>query len=177
MDNSTKQQVIEIFEQHRQAPATPFDENRFLDYLLVNPKQNRAVYSSFGGLNRFNEFIDEVQLRFSVYFSIKDRDAHYPLTRFVERIEQLRASPRSSIASMNNQIKRNSRGFTEIVGANLLLLIAVIYAWKDSLWLAVVILIAVAANAWFIRVSLRERQYNKKLLALLVSNTSQNSAD
>lgn len=170
MDNSTKQQIVEIFERHREAPATPFDENRFLDYLLLNPKQSRAVYDSFRGLKRFNMFIDEVQLRCSVYFSIKDRDAHYPLNRFVERIEQLRSSPHSSIASLNNQIKRNSRGSTAIVGTNFLVLIAIIYAWKSPVWLAVVMLIAVAANVWFVRTSLRENRYNKTLLAQLIAN-------
>ena len=40
---SRRDAVLAIFEKHRIAPATPFDEDHFLDFLLPHPKGNRIT--------------------------------------------------------------------------------------------------------------------------------------
>src|SRR5688572_14968620 len=98
--------VVELFESHRERPGTPFDATHFLDFLLAEPKGKGAVRNSFGGLRRFNAFIDAVQLEFAVYFSIKDRESNHSVDGFAARVEELMASPASSLASLRNQVQR-----------------------------------------------------------------------
>jgi hypothetical protein len=97
--------VIELFEKYRAAPGEPYDESHFLDYLLRSPAKPRAVYDSFGGLRRFNAFIDDVQMEFAICLSLQDRDANYSLAKFLQRVAELEKSPRGSLASLANQEK------------------------------------------------------------------------
>jgi hypothetical protein len=117
-----KERVLRLFERHRKTPGAPFDESHFLDYLLARPKRRHAVYNSFTGLRRFNAFIDAVQLEFSVFFSVKDREANYSLQKFVERVGQLKSSPRSSLASLRNS-KRRGFGWHTVVLLNVVALL------------------------------------------------------
>jgi hypothetical protein len=96
-----------LFERHRKTPGAPFDESHFVDYLLAQPKQSRAVYNSFSGLRRYKAFVDEVLLKFSICLSIQDRDANYSLEAFVKRLIALQHSRRSSLASLHNQQRRD----------------------------------------------------------------------
>ncbi len=77
MDADARTRIIQLFEKHRAAPGAPYDEGHFLDFLLRDPKKERAVYNSFSGLRRFNAFLDEVQYELGVCFSLDDRDANY----------------------------------------------------------------------------------------------------
>jgi hypothetical protein len=104
MDADARTRIMQLFEKHRAAPGAPYDEGHFLDFLLRDPKKERAVYNSFRGLRRFNAFLDEVQYELGVCFSLDDRDANYPLDRFVDRALELRRSRRGSLKSVNNQI-------------------------------------------------------------------------
>jgi hypothetical protein len=121
------------------------------------------VYNSFRGLRRFNAFIDDVQQEFAVCFSLRDREAHYPLARFVERIGELERSPRGSLASLKNQV-RAGPGWHVMVLANIPLLIPV--AWlRDSSWALVAwLVLVVLVNGLFVRFALRARTYHARLL-------------
>jgi hypothetical protein len=159
-----RDKVVALFEKHRITPGTPFDEDHFLDFLLSEPKKKRAVYDSFRGLRRFNAFIDEVQYEFAICFSLKDREANYCLDRFIDRVKELETSRRSSLASLNNQIKAGP-GWNAIVVANFILLIFAI-ALRNSTWLlAAVIGAAALLNGWFLRFSRRAKSYHARLLA------------
>lgn len=92
MNVCTRNRILALFEKHRATPNAQYDDDHFLDFLLASPKQKRAVYNSFRGLRRFNAFLDEVQNEFAVCFSIEDRDANYPIDKFVNRIQELQKS-------------------------------------------------------------------------------------
>jgi len=161
---SRRDAVLAIFEKHRIAPGTPFDEDHFLDFLLPHPKGKRAVYNSFRGLRRFNAFIDEVQFEFAICFSMEDRDANYPLDRFVDRVNELETSRRSSLASLRSQTRAATEWNVAIV-ANLVLFAAAA-ALKNHAWvLALIALAAVLFNSWFLWLSARAKRYHAKLLA------------
>jgi hypothetical protein len=115
--------VLQLFERHRAAPGTPFEESRFLEFLLAHPKEKRAVHNSFSGLRRCNAFISEVQLHFSIGFSLKDFEANYSLARFAQRVAEFQASRRASLASLRNQ-KRHGFGWGTVFVAT---------CWR-SLW-------------------------------------------
>jgi hypothetical protein len=161
--NSHRDRIVALFEKHRMKPGTPFDEVSFLGFLLAKPKKKRAVYDSFRGLRRFNAFIDEVQYEFAICFSQKDREANYSLDDFVDRIIQLEQSRRSSLASLNNQMK-SGYGWSAMVVTDFFPLIAAISLRGSALAVAVFLGIAIALNVWFFRFMTRAKRYHERLL-------------
>jgi hypothetical protein len=171
MADVTRFEVLAIFEKHRKKPGAPFEDENFLDYLLEAPKQKRAVYDSFSGLRRFNAFIDEAQLHFSIYFSLEDRDANYSLPKFIERVEFLQGSRRSSITSFRNQQKRGF-GWNTVVLFNFLLVSGLVVARSNTVVLTVLVAVMVAINVGALALFLRDRAYNKQLLAQLTESSA-----
>lgn len=162
MDARARDRIIELFEKHRATPGAPYDDDHFLDFLLANPKSRRAVYNSFRGLRRFNAFVDEVQFEFAVCLSMEDREANYPLSRFVSRVLELRKSRRGSLKSLDNQANAGA-GWQVLAGANFILLIAAALL-RDTSWaIAAIIGIAVFLNAWFFRFVWRAKAYLARL--------------
>jgi hypothetical protein len=171
MSTAHRDEIVAIFERHRQTPGADFAESHFIDYLLAHPKGNRSVHNSFLGLRRYNRFIEEVQMHFGVYFSIKDWEANYPLTKFVQRVSELQSSRRSSLASFRSHVRR---GF----GWNTVLVlsffgIASIYAlWQYSPVASMLILACLlVGHAWAVKAYLHWRSYHHALEARLTAQT------
>ena len=164
---SEKDRIIVIFEAHRKEPGASYDPDHFLDYLLAQPKRKYAVYNSFTGLRRFNAFVDQVQLEYSVYLSQKDRESNYNLDRFVARILELRSSPRSSLASLRNYMKK----FIEwhlIFLSNIFLAVPA-FAFRESAVFWLLISCIVIVNCfwfWFYR---RDAKYCTRLRQQLLA--------
>lgn len=158
MDANARTKIIELFEKHRATPGAPYDEAHFLDFLLAKPKSRGAVYNSFGGLRRFNAFVDDVQYEFAVCLSMKDRDENYPLAKFVSRVLELQKSRRGSLKSLDNQVKAGA-GWPVLLLADLGLLIAASLLRTSPIAIAAIIGIAVFLNSWFLRFAWRGRAY------------------
>ena len=170
---SHRDKVVALFEKHRIAPGTPYDEDHFLDFLLHEPKKKRAVYDSFRGLRRFNAFIDDVQCEFAVCLSHGDREANYSLNKFVDRVKELEASPRSSLASLDNRMKALPEWNLVVVVNFILLVLAV---WLRTRTWAIVVLIGAAffINGSYLRFWRRTKRYNASLLSR-IEDTKQRS--
>jgi hypothetical protein len=153
-----RQRVLELFEAHRQAPGTPYDESHFLDFLLAKPRKRGAVRNSFLGLRRFNAFINQLQLEFAICFSSKDRDTNFSLDRFIERVVELRSNPRSSLASLRGPLRGKVDGIALI--APLFFWIPAVASIQHSVAPALVFAGCGAALLAFFRLFyLRERRY------------------
>jgi hypothetical protein len=154
--------IVELFERNRATPGAPYDEQHFLDFLLPAPRRPRAVYNSFRGLRRFNAFIDEVQLEFAICFSLKDRDANYPLPRFVDRVIELERSRRGSLVSLKNQARAGA-GWQVLIFANVVLLIIGVWLRTETWAIATLLVLALALNAAFVRFAQKRRAYLAQL--------------
>ena len=168
VDTTTQDRILALFEKHRATPGAPYDESHFLDFLLAKPKGKGALYNSFRGLRRFNAFLDEVQYEFAICFSIKDREANYSIEKFVARVDALERSPRSSLASLKNQMHGHS-GLNIVVFVNLFLLGPAIGARKYPWALGCALGIIALVNLAFFRFHHRERTYKARLLARITS--------
>src|SRR5688572_13369508 len=161
------QSVLRIFEEHRAVPGAPFEESHFLDFLLAEPKSARAVHNSFSGLRRYNAFIDAVQLHFAICFSVHDFEANYSLSTFVERVAQLQASRRSSLASFRNQ-QRHGYGWGSVLTISLFAVFVIVAASKLSQVLAAAIALLWSLVVGFCALHfVRWRSYQRRLKALL----------
>jgi hypothetical protein len=167
--------VLELFERHRATPGAPYDEQHFLDFLLPNPGQPRAVYDSFRGLRRFNAFIDDVQLEFAICFSLKDRDANYSLPKFVDRAIELERSRRGSLVSLKNQTRAGA-GWQVAIFANFLLVIIGIWLRTEPWAMATLLVLAVSLNAALVRFAQKERAYLARLQHRIESRGTEDSA-
>ena len=168
--------IIELFERHRATPGARYDEQHFLDFLLPSPGQAGAVYNSFRGLRRFNAFVDDVQLEFAICFSLKDRDANYSLSKFVDRVVELESSRRGSLKSLKNQMRAGA-GWPVVIVANFLLLIIGVWLRTDAWAIAILFGLALVLNGTFVRFAQREKAYLAQLRAKIENRGSQDFDD
>jgi len=151
--------IVELFERHREAPGKPYDETRFLDFLLAEPAGQGQLHNSFRGLRRLNAFIEDVQLEFAVCFSLKDRGSNYSVNQFADRVAKLQQSPRGSMQSLRSQSDAGSGIVGPAILADFALLI-VGYAVSDIPWARlIVVILAVFANAYFAWFAWNARRY------------------
>jgi hypothetical protein len=157
----TRERVLALFEAHREKPGAPFEESHFLDFLLAEPRQHRAIYDSFKGLRRFNAFLRQLQWEFAIFLSSKDRDANSSLNRFVERVDELRGEPASSLASLRRPMRGKVEGIV-LVGLLLFWLPAV--ALRDHIVIASALFACgIALLVFFLLIYRRERNYLARL--------------
>lgn len=163
LNDPDSETILALFERHRAVPHSPFEEAHFLDYLLASPKGKRAVYNSFSGLRRFNRFIDDVQMHFAICFSLRDREANYSLDAFIRRVRELKASHRSSLASLKNQ-DRAGFGWGAILVLNFLFgcFLGVLLNLSRTFAVALAFL-QVLANLWIVLQFMRYRGYSRRL--------------
>lgn len=163
MSTDLRTEVLSIFERHRQTPGAAFEESHFIDYLLDQSKGIRTVHNSFRGLRRYNKFVEDVQMHFGVYLSIKDWGANRSLEQFVERVAKLQSSARSSRASFRSHVQRGFGWNTVFVVSFLGGLIS--YAlWRYSQAASLVVLLVVAVGeAWALKAYLHWRSYHRAL--------------
>ena len=162
MNVCTRNRILELFEKHRATPNAQYDDDHFLDFLLASPKQKRAVYNSFRGLRRFNSFLDEVQNEFALCFSSEDRDANYPIDKFVNRIQELQKSQRGSLKSLNNQLMAGA-GWQVLMVAVFIFFIVAIWFQNSLSALSLVVTLATVFNLWFILFARRAKAYLVRL--------------
>ena len=168
MNEATKNTVIELFERHRKVPGEKFDPDFFFDFLISKPKGKGKFRNSFLALRRFNAFWDEVQLKFGVCFSIKDRESDYSLNRFCERIEQLQQSKNASKASLRNR-EKESFEWNIFILLNLILVVLAI-ALNEVFWAATGLWFGVAIlNYKLVSSYLEEKRYISRLGAKIDS--------
>jgi hypothetical protein len=162
-----RERIATLFEAHRKAPGTPYDDSHFLDYLLEAPDKRRAVYHSLAGLRRLNAFIDQVQLEYSIHFSQRDRDANYGIDPFVAKVMELRDSPRASLSSFD--ARRAGVGWLVVALSNLAVLIPAVVLWRNLTVLAVLGGLLLAINGYWFWTYRRRKRYDHELQRLLMA--------
>jgi hypothetical protein len=162
-----KERILVLFEAHREAPGTAFDESHFLDFLLAAPARRRAVYDSVDGMRRLDAFFDHVQLEYSVCFSHAERGANEPLDAFVARTLALVETPRASWVAFHAGEKPVFRGPVAVIG-NLLLLIPVLMLVQVPWAAALVVVFALVLNGLWFGTGWRHARYRERLRRQLV---------
>lgn len=166
---SDRERVLGHFERCRATPGAPFPEANFLDHLVATPSGERAAYNSFAGLRRLNRFIDAVQLDFGICLSLKDRDANYSLQAFVDRVDALRKSRRSSLASLRNR-QQHRFGWPPVIFGNLLAFPLGMLAWRVTPALGAIVAVAcLVATGLAVRLYVLDRRYLQRLAARIDS--------
>ena len=145
-----RERIATIFAAHRMTPAAPYDDSHFLDFLIDNPASKRAVYETIAGMQRFNAFLHQVQLEYSVHFSKLDRSAHYSLDAFAARVAELRDSPRTSMATFQAETKAAPGWLLAVVLSNLVVALpALLLLDKPRLLVVIAVLLVLLNGGWF----------------------------
>ena len=157
-----RKRLVAIFDECRKKPDSPFDEERFLDYLIEPPSKHGQIRSGFAGNRRYVRFIAKVQTEFSVCFSKKDWDTNYSLDGFAQRIQSLRQKPEGSVRSLRNSMAHSDSNAVIFVNIVLLLFVALS---RSVEWLFLVaIAVWLCVNSWMFWFYRRERNYRRALL-------------
>lgn len=106
---SVESKIIEVFETCRQAPNSPYDSARFLDFLVKNPKSNKSIKDSFLGVRKYNAFMNAAQLEFGICFSNEDYDKAWSLEKFSERVEEKMKNPGAVRTLVKKRIGRSQK--------------------------------------------------------------------
>lgn len=161
-ERATRESILQIFRQHRADPREAFNESHFLDFLLANPKKKGVIRNSFNGLRRFNAFIEKVQYKYGVCFSLEDLESNYSLEQFIERTNKLQQSRHGSLKSLKSQ-ERAGAGVQVIVLLDAVLL-GLAYTLSDFIWISgVLLVISVLATVAFAVFAYRRRLYLRRL--------------
>ena len=169
-DSVTRNRVLVLFDEYRQSPLAPFDESHFLDYLVNPPKSPGGFRNSFSALRRYNKFLDAIQLEFSIYFSVKDRDTNFSVEKLISRIEQLRRTPNASAQSLSNAMEHSD---SPIFVFGNLIAVAILFAVSGIPSVFYVLLAAVLVpNVLGARFVARSRRYQQKLLKSISESIS-----
>jgi|GEM_PF-1440829 len=157
-----RKRVVALFEKHRATAGVPYDEHRFKDFILGEPKGRPAVFEGFHALRRLNAFMDDVQYEFAICFSRSDRRANDSLQNFVERVIELGSSRGRSRGSWANPFWVGIDWALALL-ANIVLLVAAV-CLRDHEWaLGALGAAAVFVNAWFAQVAWRATAYFRRL--------------
>jgi hypothetical protein len=162
MSATIREAVLEVFERHRAAPGTPFDESHFLDYLLAKPRDQRAVH-------------DSLKCSFaSASASRCTTSIRFTSLSSVWRSFGLPGGP--SLASFRHQ-QRYGFGWRTVFVGNLLAVSLAVGATRVSQPLAVArFLSCVLANGVVGRFYLRWRAYRMRLLGQLQAPVGDDAA-
>ena len=148
-----RDEVLNCFEKNRQEPGLPFEEDHFIDYLVVKPRFTKK---------RFFKFWEQVQLEQGICFSFKDREKNYSLDAFIERIKELQENPKSSKAALRYQMKYRFE-WTISIFMNSILVSALIFALKCPVVAIPVALHTAYANYKHISFHFSEKRYLNEL--------------
>lgn len=99
------EEIIDEFERLREVPGSSFDRDRLVDYLVANPTGNQHIESTYKGRRLFSRFIEKLELRLAVCFSLKDLETLRGLDSFADRISHLQKNPRGSIGVITGRLK------------------------------------------------------------------------
>lgn len=158
----TRDYVLSSFEKFRAHPGAQFDESHFLDFLIENPAGKGAVRNSFGGLRRFNKFVDLIEIELGICFSQADLERPFSVDAFVERASALQSSPKASLASLKNR-ERAGAGWTPLVFLDLIL-VGVAVGFKDTPAITVIsVSTAIVASAAFAVFAMRNKRHLAQL--------------
>lgn len=168
-EETTRDRVLELFEAHRQQPGSPYEESRFLEFLLAASPRGGALRDGFRGLRRLHGFLDAVQDEFAVYSSTRDREANPSLERFVHRIEELRAKPASSLAALRSPMQ--ARLGPIVVVAPTLLWIPALVLRGHPVPSAGLFLVGLALLIFVVHFHRREQRYLVRLHAMIQASS------
>ena len=99
------EEVLEVFERVREAPGSPFERERLVDYLAANLSGAQDVESTYKGRHLFNRFINSLELHMAVCFSLKDLETLRSLDGFADRISHLQNNPGGSLGVITHRLK------------------------------------------------------------------------
>lgn len=172
---NTREEVLRLFEMHRETPGAPFEEAHFMDFLLSDPRKSGSIKNSFKGLRRYNAYIEQLQLELGVFLSIKDYDTSFSLNKFVERVDGLRRRPASSLASLRGPMK-GKIGAIFILAPLLFWLPALIVFRSYTIIATGLFAGGLLTLIFLVRVRLQEREYLRKVHQVITDGSKAGSA-
>ncbi|TKB46733.1 hypothetical protein [Thalassotalea mangrovi] len=168
MESDIKSEIVGIFTKYKHSKDIEFVEENFLDFLIANPSDKGAFRNSFKGLRKYNHFIDEVQLKFGICFSIKDRETNFSLENFTLRVIQLMNSKRSSLKSLRNQMKQPFELNVFLI-INLIGISIIAVLWGNKVIATVVVFLLIAINLKLAHFYHKEYSYQKRLKSRILN--------
>jgi hypothetical protein len=86
--------ILELFEQAREKPRSPYQAERLLAFLTDPPaKSGRRVADTFGGRRRLVRFMNQIQLEMGICFTVNEWERGYSLDDLVGLAAEKMAKP------------------------------------------------------------------------------------
>jgi len=162
MNKAIRDKVHEIFQEHRQDSNLPFKEEYFLDFLLAKEIKAGSIRNSFRGLARYNRFIEAIQLEFGICLKVEGKQKSYALDEFVERVEEMRANPKSSKAAMRYLLRRPFE-WKLFLFLNAFLILAASFFYGIPFLFIIILMLLMLTNGILINIYLRDKRFAKNL--------------
>ena len=155
MTAKTKNRILEIYQDVREEPGTPYDDRHFLQGLVSGPKK---VDDTFHGKLRKIRFFDRVEREFAICLPHAEEEKAWTLDRLCKYIEERAADPDINLNLAHRRINENQRAdFTLMVVMNVILLLVSLQCTALGIGLLVVF------NALFFRFRHRRISHYKDL--------------
>jgi hypothetical protein len=165
----TRDTIVRLFQEARQNPSAPYDDDRLLAFLTDPPAaKGRRVRDTFAGRRRYVRFMEATQLELGICFTFEEWESGYTLDKLVALAESKAANPKQALKLTRQRLSdAQRRRINDPVKFGLLaapLLVVAMFApfWVLRIGLAIVWLAITVGVAALVRGEVR---YSERLIA------------
>jgi hypothetical protein len=168
MDDSIRATILSVFDRHRERPGAPFEEARFLHFLMADNRPLKDVRNSFAGLRRLNAFYDALQLDCAVCLDVNAPEKDWSVDALAWLIAEKKANLQAQKVLVRKRVEQaNANVLYEPLKFGLILIVpTVALAWAVSgggMVGRVALALGVVVELAIYLIARREAQYYAKL--------------
>ncbi|WP_282125252.1 hypothetical protein [Marinifilum flexuosum] len=160
-EQEIKDKILEIFKSQRKNPTVDFDESHFMDYLTYPAHPKNTIKNSFKGVRKYYRFMDELELEFSICFSLQDLDKYYTVDKLSKKVLDRIKKGKGNNMILKRRLEQKEKYYFEIA---LILILAALYYWHGINWISILITIGFGIIIyWILSNKLHSKRHNKRL--------------
>lgn len=160
-DTEIKEKILKIFKEERQRPDLEFEESHFLDFLTFPAHSRNNIKNSFKGVKRYYQFMDRLELEFSICFTLPDLDKTYSIDKITKKVVERIGKKRGNVMIIKQRTEQRETYYIEIILAALTI---IIYTFWGIDIISIILTFAFGfAFYWILSSKINDKLHNKKL--------------
>ena len=163
-----RNKILYIFNKKREKANAKFDESHFLDYLTFPPKNKGQIKNSFKGVRKYYRFMDNLEIEFSICFTLSDLDnPYYSVDELTKKVEERIIKRKGNLIIIKQRIAQKDKYYFELL--LVLILITTFFVFKIH-WIPFLLTIIFGVIFYWITTSkMQNAKHNKELYKKIIN--------